>query len=445
MISQQQKRDWLDGLMAQALAAPAGERLVWTEQHQRQAQQAIEQLPLPHRRDEAWRYSRIDNLFGQHYHPLMREEHEPPEINIDDYALSDTPSYRLVFANGRCMPRLSNIQDMPGGLVLGCLSATLSTDQELIAGWYGQIADTNDELFSALNSALPHDGAFIHIAPDTRLDRPIEVIHINLDKADDYFNQSRNVVVLKEGASATLLERYIGVGSARYLHNDLTEIALCEGARLCHYRYQDQSNQGYQLANLYLSQHSHSHYQGTQLLLGGHWNRIQYHANFQHPEASCRLNGLYQVGDEQLIDTHLKLTHSAPRCTSRVNYKGIIHGRGRAVFDGHIRVDPGAQKSDAQLDNKNLLLSRDAEVDTQPQLEIYADDVKCGHGTTVGQIDPQQLFYLCSRGIDPETGRQMLCRGFAEEILETITIAELRDAVTRQMLNKLNTALGTEA
>ena len=216
---------------------------------------------------------------------------------------------------------------------------------------------------------------------------------------------------------------------------------LGKNATLNHYRMQDESRQAYHLSSVYLSQQGHSHYYGTTLAFGAVWNRTEYHTTFNQAGAECELNGLYMVGDKQLADIHLDVQHSVPDCVSRERFKGVLYGKGRAVFDGHIRVDKQAQHSDAQLNNDNLLLTRDAEIDSKPQLEIFADDVKCSHGTTVGELDVQQIFYLRSRGIDEMSAHRMLCMGFAKEIVETIHVPAIQQHAMTKLSNKLTGAV----
>ncbi len=233
------------------------------------------------------------------------------------------------------------------------------------------------------------------------------------------------------------MERFICPDQSLYFQNNLTEIVLGAGAALSHYRMQDESRSAYHLGSINLSQQQASRYHGTSLTFGGRWSRTEYNACFRQEDAECVLNGLYTVGDRQLNDVHLDVRHSVPGCTSREQFKGVLYGKGRAVFDGRILVEKQAQRSDAVLTNDNLVLCRDAEVDTKPQLEIHADDVSCSHGTTVGQLDPQQMFYLRSRGIDVPTARNMLCLGFAGEILDTIDVPVLRDLAAKRLVDML--------
>jgi Fe-S cluster assembly protein SufD len=222
---------------------------------------------------------------------------------------------------------------------------------------------------------------------------------------------------------------------------------LEDNAALTHYRLQQESPRAYHMHQSFLAQAAHSQYRCTSLAMGGKWARHDLQVRFQAEGADCETNGLYLVGDRQLSDQHLDVMHSSPHNSSRHNYKGILHGAGRAVFDGRILVERNAQKTDAHLSNKNLLLTRNAEVDTKPQLEIYADDVKCSHGTTVGQLEPEQLFYLRSRGIDSSTAIKMLCLGFAGEILETIEqqpVREHTERILHGLLDNVSDKLGAQ-
>jgi Fe-S cluster assembly protein SufD len=250
--------------------------------------------------------------------------------------------------------------------------------------------------------------------------------------------QPRYLVVIKDGARALLLERYVSLGALEYCTNALLEIRLEHGAQLEHYRIQTEGENAYHLSGLYLSQAEDSRYSGFNLGLGGVWSRTDLMVRLVGRGANCALNGLYLAGDRQLMDYHVDVDHATAHCTSRESFKGILNGKGRAVFDGRIHVAKNAQKTDAHLANKNLLLSRSAEVDTKPQLEIFADDVKCSHGTTVGQLEPEALFYLRSRGISETAARRMLCLGFAEEILDVVTLEPMRLYVAEQVGARLD-------
>ncbi len=433
MINAEQQRDWLQSLISQADAAEAvnDDRFQLARSS---ARQAITTLPSLNNKQEAWRYSRIDKLFEQEFHAPDHEADADKRIDINEYVIADLSSYRLVVLNGVYQAKLSS-DNLPAGLRLGGLQQMHALLTEKIT----RIEHHAEHLLTALNTATMHDGLIISIDSDTQLDKPIEVIYLNTQANTSI--QIRSVVALDKNAKATLVERFIGIGETNYFNNILMDIDLAEHASLTHYRVQDESRNAYHLSSLYLNQQQHSHYSSTGLSFGGVWSRTDLTVNFKQEHAECILNGLYTVGEKQLNDTHLDVQHNVPFCTSREQYKGILYGKGRAVFDGHILVDKQAQKSDAQLTNDNLMLTRDAEVDTKPQLEIYADDVKCSHGTTVGQLDEQQVFYLRSRGIGENAARRMLCLGFAGEIIDTIENEALRNYAADKLLQTLNEAV----
>ena len=392
------------------------------------------------RKLERWRYTSIENLLKE---PLQvpTQPIDLQAVDIDRYGLLDIDAYRLIFVNGQYAAPLSTDTRLPKGVTLGSLRSALATDADALAAWFGQATNHVEHVFTALNSALANDGLFIHVESNVELDRPIEVIYLSQTDDTSLLIQSRNLVVLDAGANATLVERFIGADGSQYFHNNLTEILVRESASLTHYRVQEESRSAYHLSSLTLALDKRSDYHAMTLAFGSSWARTEYNTIFKQEGAKCDLSGLYTVGDRQLNDFHLNVEHRVPACVSRAGFKGILYGKGRAVFDGRIVVNKKAQKSDAQLVNDNLLLTTGAEVDTKPQLEIYADDVKCSHGTTVGQLDAQQIFYLRSRGIDDATARKMLCVGFANELFDKIDVPLLHHYAVRKLNDTLNTAV----
>lgn len=444
MITAELQRSWLQQHLTQAPNHVLGNSPAWLMRVRDQANQAISELPVLDRKLEAWRYTSIEGLLKQQFqHPAepLASTSDSQERDIHQHFIPDLDAYRVVLVNGRYVPHLSDIMELPAGVILDSLRAVLCTDPDMLTTWFGQTAHHTENVFTALNTALVHDGVFLHIGSQVELDRPIEVIYVSQVDDKSLLMQPRNLIVLQEGARATLIERFVSTEDAVYFHNHLSEIAVGNNASLNHYRVQDESRQAYHLSSLYLSQQTQSHYHGTTLAFGGAWNRTEYHTTFKQQGAECVLNGLTTAGDQQLSDFHLDVRHSVPGCVSREQFKGVLYGKGRAVFDGYILVDKQAQHSDAQLTNDNLMLTRNAEVDTKPQLEIYADDVKCSHGTTVGELDPQQIFYLRSRGIDEKTARTMLCLGFAGDIIDSIHVPALHRAVAGKLSDTLSTAV----
>ena len=435
MITQESQRQWLQQHLLQGKTNTFDHQPFWLKQNQDQAKKAINELPALNRKQEAWRYTSVENLLKQHFKLVDEPMLSAPGLDSQKLKIHDVfnlYAYRIVMIDGFYEPNLSDVRDLPNGVSVKSLRNVIKSEPELAADWIGKTEQHNGHVFNALNTALINDGVLLHVAKEVELDRPVELVYLSTGDEDSLLLQPRNYFVLEEGAQATLIERFASDKDARYFQNSLTDIVLGKNSTLNHYRIQNESQQAYHLSSVYLAQQAHSHYCGTTLALGAIWSRTEYHAAFKQAGATCELNGLYMVGDKQLADIHLDVQHSVPDCASRERFKGVLYGKGRAVFDGRIRVDKQAQHSDAQLTNDNLLLTRDAEVDSKPQLEIFADDVKCSHGTTVGELDEQQIFYLRSRGINEMSARRMLCLGFAKEIVETIHVPALQqDALTK--------------
>ena len=433
MISPAQQRDWLQQLVAAQNGAAhhsannSANNPEWTLDRSATLKEILMTLPVINRSLEAWRYTSIDALFQQ----AFKSVHAVPKVAADHPLLQPVvDSYRMVLVNGHYVAGLSQ-QQLPAGVSFSGLSTALKNNPD-------GLIDHAEHVFTALNSALHRDGVLLHVAAGVVLDKPLEIIYLNQSADQALLIQPRNVIKLDAGAKATLVERFISSDQSVYFNNQLTDIVLADDASLEHYRLQDESRHAWHLSSLYLSLQARSFYRATSLALGGRWARTDYITEFQQAGAECELNGLYTVGDQQLIDFHLDTRHQVPNCTSRSHFKGLLYGKGRAVFDGRIYVAKDAQRSDAKLSNDNLLLTRDAEVDTKPQLEIYADDVQCSHGTTVGQLDAQQIFYMRSRGIDAAAARDILCLGFANTVLDTIQLPALHQYASQKLNETLH-------
>lgn len=420
MTTPHPEQHWFEETLARNNHVIAGSAPAWLEAIRTQARQSLQQLPIPNRKQEAWRYSRPSKLYEHNYYTQAVPVTALEEDDIEAWVYPTPDSYHLVFANGHFVPALSHPELQQKTIRMGSLREALTTDAVKIAKWFAQSAWDTPDVFTALNRALLHDGLFLYIPHDTMLAKPIEVVYLNFSVEQPVLAQTHSLVVLEKGAQATLIEHFVSTGDSDYFANGMSEILLGDKAILDHYRLQDDSRNAHHLSRVGVQQDTASDYRGINIATGGAWSRADVHVRFTGPQANCEIEGVYTVGDAQYSDVHLDVQHGQPGCRSRENFRGLIYGKGQAVFDGRILVDKDAQKSDALLTNKNLLLSEDAEVNTKPQLEIYANDVKCGHGTTVGKIDPDQIYYLRSRGINELTAQRMLCLGFAEEILSHI-------------------------
>jgi Fe-S cluster assembly protein SufD len=360
--------------------------------------------------------------------------------DLDEVLVPDLDAHRVVIVNGRYAPDLSVLGELPRGVRVASLGDTLRQDPDALEGLLTRVAGEGSHVFASLNTAGMDDGLVLLLERGAMLDRPIELIHLSVGMDEPRVAQPRHLVRLDDGAQAELIERYVSLGDSLYCTNSLLELDLGRDAVLRHRRVQLESPNAFHITGLYLSQDANSRYAGVNIGLGGAWARTDLVTRFRGEHAECDLQGLYLAGDKQLIDYHMDVRHELPSCTSRENFKGIVYGQGKAVFDGLVFVQKDAQRTDAAMSNRNLLLSRNAEVDTKPQLEIYADDVKCSHGTTVGQIEPEMLFYLRSRGISAPIARRMLCLGFAGEIIDGLGNEPLQHYVAEHVGERLERA-----
>jgi len=436
ILTEADGRNWLDG----GVLGAAGGDLAWLAGDRRDAQARARGRGMPDPRQEAWRYTSIKALAERDFDPQTEPPGGVSAGDLDGVLVAGLEAWRAVLADGWYLPQLSDLTGLPSGVRAGGLRSILAEDPDAVAGRLNRLATGSRLLFTDLNTAGLEDGFVLLLDPGVRLERPIEILHLSVGNDRPRLAQPRYLVVLGEGAEAVLIERYASIGGPLHCTNSVFELDLEPGANLAHYRVQTEGAQAFHIDALYLQQAAESRYRGTNLGLGAAWSRTDLGLCFAGPGAEAHLDGLFLAGDGQLMDYHLDVDHRVGHCASRERFKGILYGKGRAVFDGRVYVARDAQKTDAHLSNKNLILSRSAEVDTKPQLEIFADDVKCSHGTTVGQIDPQALYYLRSRGIPQASARRMLCLGFAGEIIDAMGLEALRDYAAEQVGTRLDQA-----
>ncbi|MEJ2621802.1 MAG: Fe-S cluster assembly protein SufD [Candidatus Thiodiazotropha sp.] len=395
------------------------------------ALERFERIGFPNRRSEAWRYSRVDGLLKQGFVAPSQRHAADGRALIEPHELQIATAGRAVFIDGQYIDELSDCS--AAGVRVTSLKAAMASGDRQVLEAIGSLSGLGDDGFSALNLASFQDGAVIHVEPGVRLDAPLEMLHLTTSRVQGCKLPTRHLVLLERQSRAELIERFVTQDQqSAYFNHQVVEISLAEQAELKHKRIQLESRQAYHLSDLYIALQSKADYRGVTASIGGCWSRTTITNRFIQPDANCELDGLYLVGDGQLTDFHLDVDHQLPNCSSWENFKGILRGSGRAVFDGLIQVGKGAQKSEAHLHNANLMLSRHAEVDTKPQLMILADDVVCSHGTTVGQLDDQALFYLRSRGLNEQQARALLCQGFLAEIVEKFEHQALQALLNRQ-------------
>ncbi len=369
---------------------------------------------FPTRQDEAWKYTNVSALAERAF-PLA------PGGGDVDWKGTDAPDLgaaRAVFVDGTFAPDLSTLDGLPAGIAIRSIATLRNVQPEFLEPHLGKVAAIEDHPFAALNSAFLNDGAVVHCAPDASCEVPLHLVFVSA--AGQCVSHPRVLVVAESGSAVTVVESYVSGNGIEHLVNPVREIRVGEGARVDHVTFQAQSRKSFHISNLAVHQARDSRFAAHSLSFGAGLTRNDAWVSMQGPGAEATLNGLYVAWNRQHVDNYTHIDHAEPNCTSRELYKGILSGSARGVFHGRVVVKPDAQKSNAQQNNKNLLLSRAAEINTKPQLEIYADDVKCTHGSTVGQLDPKQVFYLRSRGIDENQARAMLMRAFAGEITDRL-------------------------
>ncbi len=394
----------------------------------RAALKRFEALGLPSSRQEAWRFTDVSALTRS---PFQRAGDTP--VDADRLPALKGPHHRLVFVNGRFAPGLSRLQDMPDQVLIASLGQALLTHPEQVVTYLDRLKGLEDNPFTARNSAFWENGAFVYLPRGAVVEQPLHLIFFAT--GDAIASYPRSLIVLEETAQATIVADYQGEGC--YLHCPVTEIQLGAGAVLSYHLIQEEDPQAWHLGGLRLQQEQDSHFSGHLLSAGGLLTRTDLYALLAGEGAECHLNGLLLVKDKQLSDQHIRVEHAKPRGTSRQLFKGILEDQGRAVFDGMIYVHKQAQKTDASQQNHNLLLSRQALANSNPRLEILADDVKCSHGSTIGFLDSDALFYLRSRGIGQADAQAMLVYAFANEIVEQIRLAPLRERLERLLSERL--------
>jgi Fe-S cluster assembly protein SufD len=387
------------------------------------------ELPLPTMRTEDWRFTNIA--------PLLRVPFEGPTGTTGGaVALPPLPTpdtLRLVFVNGAFQRTLSVLANIPAGVHVGPLAEAPSAS---VAEALGQVADYRTQVFTALNTASIQDGACVIVAGGTALLRPVEIISVTQAAERPLLTQPRTLIVAGKNSQVTVVERFLTTSDDTYLTNAVTEVLLAEGAQVDHYKVQQESRKAYHVANTQAVLAERGNFATHYLSLGGGLVRNEVRVRFDAEHAEATVNGLYLADGRQHVDNLTEIDHAHAHCASHEVYKGILAEHAHGVFNGKIIVRPDAQKTDAKQTNKVLLLSDDATINTKPQLEIYADDVKCTHGATVGQLDADEIFYLQARGLDLAAARSLLTFAFANDIVSRVKVEALREEIEQLLLER---------
>ena len=410
-----------------------GRQLGWLDAQRSADLARFEQVGLPTQQDENWRYTTIRPITGKTFAAATATR--KTNFNLEPQQIRGLNSHRLVFVDGIFAPDLSDRSEPAAGVTVDSLARVLEHRPELVERNLGSVKPQNAHGFTALNNAYSQDGVVVVLAPHASPAVPLEMLFISHE--ENTFAQPRNLVIAGNDSKTRIIERYVSVNGHSTLTNSTTEIVLGEKAEIDYYLVQTQSAEAYHVCGIWAKQSTGSRFSCRTVTLGGALVRNDLGAELAGEQAHCDMLGLYSIAGKQHVDNHTTVIHGAENCTSHELYKGVLDQRSRAVFHGRIKVKPGAQKTDAEQANHNLLLSRNAEIDTKPQLEIYADDVKCSHGATVGQIDEDSLFYLRSRGIEEADARSLLTFAFVNDVISEIQISELGEDLQAVLAERL--------
>lgn len=429
-----QLQSWQNTELARVPHTLAGHDVSWVLAARQSAFERFATHGFPTQREEEWKYTDV-SVIGRR--ASLAPDNIPPdpshEAKLLAWTLLDEGIHLMVFVNGHYAPGLSMIGELPAGVQIANLANMLDETTDLLKPFFDE--QYEHTIFSALNNALATDGAVLYLAPGTVLKAPIYLLFIA--SGHGVATYPRNIIVAGEGARASVIEYYTGMLDAHNFTNAITQINLGAGAKIEHCKLLQEGPAAAHIAGIHAEQAADSHFISHSFALGGRLARNDITSRLNEPGCLCTLDGLYLLNDKQHMDHHTRIDHLAQSGTSREYYRGILDGASRGVFNGKVVVHPGASKTDAHQANHNLLLSRQAVVDTKPQLEIFADDVKCTHGATIGQLDDDSLFYLRSRGIDAELARSVLIYGFANDIIGHVDMPDLHARIQHLVLERL--------
>jgi Fe-S cluster assembly protein SufD len=430
----------LNSYVAEAERAGAARRdsdPAWLTGARHRALERFSALGFPTTRDEEWRFTSVAPIADTRFVLAANGASELRSQDLDRLQLPGGALATLVFANGRYVPAASHTGRLPDGTRIESLAQAVARPGNEVEAHLCRAANVDQHAFTALNTASLADGAFVFVPDGTSIESPIHFIFASTGGERDTMAHPRVLVVVGTGSRATIVETYAGAQATRYFSNAVTEVFAAADARVEHYKLQQESAAAAHIAAMYVRAARGATATCHSINLGGALVRNDVVVVLDGEGGECTLNGLYLGEARALVDNHTTIDHARPHCASREIYKGILTDHARAVFNGKIIVRPDAQKTDAKQTNKALLLSKDAQINTKPQLEIFANDVKCTHGAAIGQMDEEAIFYLRARGFDEPEARRMLIRAFAGDVLNRIPLAALRARLDDELMRRL--------
>ncbi len=417
--------------------ALAGHGLPWLDSLRRSGIEQFESLGFPSTHDESWKYTGLWSLGDTKFRTVNDGDGDATVDLVPSLLPTSSGHPRIVFVNGRMRADLSRLDGLPDGATVQSLGEAMASDPDWVGAYLGRIGRGDGQSLMALNTAMMDSGTVIRVRKGVVVEQPIEVVYIAGLTDGPVAYHPRSLIVLEPNSQATVVKHHAGLGVGAYFANAVSEIDIADGATLRHYRVQSENIEATHLASVHVRVGRDATYDGFGLSVGGRLSRTEVHVRLEGQGGHCNVNGAYLMKGREHCDNTSVIEHIAPNTSSREVFKGVLNDQSRGVFQGRIVVHKGAQKTDGYQLSKALLLADGAEMDAKPELEIYADDVKCSHGATTGQLDETALFYLRTRGIPEALARNLLVQSFLAEAIDEITDADLSQAMMDRVVHWL--------
>jgi len=402
----------------------------------KEAIESFSNLNFPAAKDEEWRFTNISPLFKNQF-VLPQGDQSRSIEDLSKFLIEGLEANLLTFVNGIYSAELSSVNDLPEGVIVCNIAEAAEKHYQLLEKYFAKYAKYKENIFNSLNAAFTNNGAFIYIPDGKIIEKPVMILHVVSVGEDKLLVQPRNLFIAGTNSQVKIIENYTSVNGGVYFTNAVTEIICGEDAVVEHVKLQNESHSAFHIATIEIDLEKHSNFSSYNVSLGSAITRNNINAKFNDEWSECTLNGLLLTDGTQLIDNHTMIDHAVPNCVSHELYKGVLDGKSKAVFNGKVMVRKDAQKTNAFQQNKTIILSDEALIDTKPQLEIFADDVKCSHGATIGRLDEDSLFYLRARGIGLEQAKTILIYAFASDVVHSINIDPLKDHLEKLLAERL--------
>jgi Fe-S cluster assembly protein SufD len=415
-----------------------GESMSFLHERRKDALQALSNMEFPTNRNEEWKYTSVSPILKHNFIPAINSKLlKFTKKEIEKYLFSNFEYHLIVFVNGIFSEELSSVGKLPAGVFAGSLRKIVKDDPQLVADYVTKLSK-DDNAFNALSTAYSYDGLVV-IVPDGKvIDKPIQVLYLNTSGEDLILSHPRNLIIAGKNSQVNIIANYSGYNQDVYFSNIITELFIDESAIVSLCKVQDESHEAFHIEKLQARQKKNSVFNHYNIGFGGSIVRNDINTLLDDENTETHYYGLYLAAGKQHIDNHTFIDHAKPNCMSNELYKGILDDNSHGVFNGKIIVRKDAQKTNAYQQNKTILLSQTAKIDTKPQLEIFANDVKCSHGATIGKLDENSEFYIRSRGVPQEIAKSMLIRAFANDVIETIKTDELREQLNHMIFEHLH-------